>query len=81
MESLGVIQRVQESSQWVNSMVIVEKKSGKLRICLDLHDLNKNVQCPHYPIKTNDDVLPQLKSRQIFHAIGHYICILEHHVR
>ena len=26
MESLGVIQRVHEPSQWVNSMVIVEKK-------------------------------------------------------
>ena len=66
MESLGVIQRVQEPSQWVSSMVNVEKKSGKLRICLDLHDLNKNVQHPHYPIKTIDDVLPQLSGAKFF---------------
>lgn len=66
MESLGVIQKVQEPSQWVNSMTIVEKKSGKLRICLDPHDLNKNVQRPHYPIKTIDDVLPQLNGAKFF---------------
>ena len=66
MESLGVIQKVQEPSQWVNSMTIVEKKSEKLRICLNPHDLNKNVQRPHYPIKTTDDVLPQLNGAKFF---------------
>ena len=66
MKSIGVIQRVQEPSQWVNPMVIVKKKSGQLRICLDPHDLNKNVQRPHYPIKSLDDVLPQLNGAKFF---------------
>ena len=66
MVSIGVIQRVQEPSQWVNSMVIVENKSGQLRLCLDPHDLNKNVQRPHYPIRTLDDVLTQLNGAKFF---------------
>ena len=53
MENMGVIQKVHEPTDWVNSMALVEKNSGKLRVCLDPHDLNKNIQHPHYPIKTH----------------------------
>ena len=43
MKRLDIIEEVliSESSEWVNSMVIVEKPDGKLRICLDPSDLNK----------------------------------------
>ena len=66
MEKMGVIQKVHEPTDWVNSMVLVEKKSGKLRICLDPHDLNKCVQRPHYPVKTLDDVLPLRNGAKFF---------------
>ena len=33
MEELGVVQRVHEATEWVNSMVTVTKPNGKLRIC------------------------------------------------
>ena len=40
-ESLGVIVKVDESTDWVNSITIVEeKKNGSLRICLDPRDIN-----------------------------------------
>jgi hypothetical protein len=35
MERLGIIVKRTELTEWVNSLLIVEKKSGKLRICLD----------------------------------------------
>ena len=42
MESVGVIKKVEEPTDWVNSLVVVEKpKSKKLRICLDPRPLNK----------------------------------------
>jgi len=66
METIGVITKVDEPTDWVNSMVIVEKSSGQLRICLDPHDLNQNVQRPHYPIKTIDDILPHLTGAKFF---------------
>lgn len=44
MVELGVILPVKEPCQWMKLMVFVEKKSGRLRICLDPHDLIKNVQ-------------------------------------
>lgn len=66
MEKMGVIKKVDEPTDWVNSMVVVEKRSGKLRVCLDPHDLNKVIQRPHYPLKTLDDILPQLNGARYF---------------
>ena len=41
MEELQVITKVDTPTHWVNSMVVVEKPSGALRICLDPRDLKK----------------------------------------
>ena len=41
MESRRIIKKVNEPTAWVNSMVVNEKRSGKLRICIDPRDLNK----------------------------------------
>ena len=42
MKRLDIIEEVpiSESSEWVNSMIIVEKPNSKLRICLEPSDLN-----------------------------------------
>ena len=50
MKRLDIMQEVpiSGSSEWVNSMVIVEKPNGKLRICLDLSDLNKATKRHHH---------------------------------
>ena len=39
--NLGVIEEVNEPTDWVNSMVVVEKPNGKLRVCIDPQHLNK----------------------------------------
>jgi hypothetical protein len=41
MESLGVIEKVNFPTDWVNSLVVVSKRdNGGLRLCLDPRDLN-----------------------------------------
>ena len=44
---LGIIVPVQEPTDWVNSLVAVEKPDGTLRLCLDPRDLNKAIKRPH----------------------------------
>lgn len=44
MESNGIIKPVNEPTAWVNSMVVNEKRNGKLRICIDPRDFTK----PYY---------------------------------
>ena len=39
METTGVITKVTEPTEWVNSIVVTEKKNGKVRVCLDPRDL------------------------------------------
>ena len=41
MVKQGVLEKVDGPSDWVNSMVVVQKKDGGLRICIDPKDLNK----------------------------------------
>lgn len=65
MEREEVIEKIEEPTDWVNSMVVVEKPN-KVRICLDPRDLNRAIKRPHYPMKTVEEVATQLNGATIF---------------
>ena len=65
-ESLGVIVIVDKPTDWVNSITIVEKKNGSLRICLDPRDLNKALKREHYSCPTVDDIAAKLHGARVF---------------
>ena len=57
----GIITKVTEPTDWVNSIVLVEKpKTGKLRVCIDPKALNDAIRRPHYQMPTLDDVTSEL---------------------
>ena len=56
MESLEVIEKVTEPTNWVNSMVSIIKPNGSLCICIDPRGLNKAIQWEHYPMQTIKEV-------------------------
>ncbi len=63
----SIITQVTEPTDWVNSIVIVEEpQTGKLRICLDPHDLNKAILRPYYPMRSLEDILPELAGSQYY---------------
>ncbi|KAK2716625.1 hypothetical protein QYM36_006937 [Artemia franciscana] len=66
LESLGVIEKVTKPTQWVNSLVLVRKADGSLRICLDPVDLNRAIERPHYPIPLFDEVAAKCKGAKTF---------------
>ena len=67
MENDHIIAKVTEPTDWVNSLVVVEKpKTGKLRICLDPKALNEAIRRPHYPMFTLDDVTSKLTNAMCF---------------
>ena len=69
MEAEGVIAPVEEPTPWVNSLVVVEKPNGSLRVCIDPRDLNKAILREHYPMKTVEEVAGQLSSAKMFSVL------------
>jgi hypothetical protein len=53
--------------QWVSPLVIVPKKNGKWRICVDYRELNKSTQKDHFPLPFIDQVLDTLAGKK-FHS-------------
>ena len=66
MERLEVIEKVQEATEWVNSMVVIRKPNGKLRICIDPRDLNKVVKREHYPMRTIEEIATRMPNAKFF---------------
>lgn len=50
-------------------MVVVQKKTGAIRICVDLKPLNENVQREVHPLPTVDDTLAQLTGAKLFNTL------------
>ena len=44
LENDGDVAKVDKPTDWINSLVIVEKKNGFLHFCLDPKDFNKAVK-------------------------------------
>ena len=66
MQKLGVISRVNEPTEWCSGMVVVPKKDGSVRICVDLTRLNENVRREHHPLPAVEQALAQLADARVF---------------
>jgi len=69
MESEGVIEKVEHPTAWVNSLVIVEKKGGGLRLCLDPRDLNQAIRREHYQLPTIEEIASRLSGNKVFSVL------------
>ena len=62
----GIIEPVQRPTAWISSLVVVPKKNGKLRLCLDPKDLNQAILREHYPLPTIEEVATRLHGARVF---------------
>jgi len=62
----GILTKVTEPTDWLNSLVCVTKSNGALRLCLNPKDLNRAIKRPHYFKPTLDDILPKLSGARYF---------------
>ena len=51
-EKLGVIEKTEGSTPWVSPVVVVPKKDGKVRVCVDMRQVNKSIE---------NDISPRLR--------------------
>ena len=43
-EALGVIEKTEGPTPWVSPGVVVPKNEGKVRVCTDMHQVNKAIK-------------------------------------
>ncbi|UYV82781.1 K02A2.6-like, partial [Cordylochernes scorpioides] len=67
MVEKGIIEKVEQPTDWCAPMVIVPKPSSNdLRTCVDLKALNKFVKREHYPIPSVEYTLAQMGGAKLF---------------
>ena len=72
MEKIGVISQVVDSTEWCTDVVVVRKRTGDVRICVDIKPLNENVLREICSIPKVDDTLAQLAEATTFSKIDAY---------
>ena len=87
----GILEEVNEHTDWVNSYVIVEKDTGnhhspnhtvkkKLRICLDPRDLNEALDREPYHTRSVDEITAKLQGMTVFTIVdfkkGYWMVVL-----
>ncbi|CAB4011376.1 Hypothetical predicted protein [Paramuricea clavata] len=68
---LDVLTKVEVPTDWISSMVAVQKKDGSVRLCIDPKPLNKALKRNHYPHPHPDieDLLPNLAKSKVFSVV------------
>ncbi|PFX13394.1 Uncharacterized protein K02A2.6 [Stylophora pistillata] len=69
MVKSGILAKLIELTSWVSSLVIVKKSNGKIRVCLDLRDLNRAVKRSLYPLPTIAEVATRLSGANVFSVL------------
>ena len=66
MEKTSVIRKIDKPTEWVNTVVVVEKQNGGLRICFDPRDLNKTIKREYYQLPTFEEIATRQSGAKLF---------------
>jgi hypothetical protein len=65
MLEAGIIEPVEES-EWIIPMVVQDKKTGGIRICIDLRKLNDACLHDPFPMPFTDEVLENVGGQEAY---------------
>ncbi len=55
-----------DASEWVSPLVVVRKRDGNIRLCVDLREPNKCVIMDCYPLPHMEDLFTELAGAPLF---------------
>ena len=68
LEAEGIIERI-DSSPWVSPIVVVQKRTGGIRLCVDLREPNKAVVIDSHPLPHIEEVFTELRGAKMYSSI------------
>ena len=81
MESIGVITRVIEPTDWVSNIAYSRKDNGKLRICLCPTQLNRELKRTYHKVPTVEEITHKLSGAQVLSKLdarhGYWSIVLD----
>ncbi|XP_047142886.1 uncharacterized protein LOC124817125 [Hydra vulgaris] len=69
-----VISKISKPSTWAHSMVIIEKKDGSLRLCIELKELNNSVLRQYKTTPSTEEISSKLYGNKVFTVIDMANC-------
>ena len=66
LERQGIIEKVEGATPWVSPLVIIPKKNGDVRLCVDMRMANKAIRRERHPTPTVDDLIHILNGATVF---------------
>nr|XP_055067975.1 uncharacterized protein K02A2.6-like [Misgurnus anguillicaudatus] len=64
----GIIEKI-DASPWVSPIVVTLKKTGGIRLCVDLREPNKAIVTDSYPLPHMDELLSSLTGATLFSTV------------
>ena len=69
LEADDVIEKTDGPTPWVSPIVVVPKKTGAVRICVDMREANKAVKREKHLMPTIDDLITDLNGATMFSTL------------
>jgi hypothetical protein len=69
---VGIIQSVEEVT-WLSPIVVIPKKNGKLRTCIDFKKLNAATKKDPYPLPFTNEVLSTIARYETYYLLNGYL--------
>lgn len=66
LEAAGIITRMDEPSDWVSPLVVVRKKNGHIRVCMDPRHINSSLKREHFALPRREDIEAELAGATVF---------------
>ena len=66
LESDGIIEKVSDATSWVSPLLVIPKKDGEIRLCIDMRMANQEIQREIHPTPTIDGLIHKLNGATVF---------------
>lgn len=66
LKAAGIVERVDEPSEWVHNLVVVEKPDGSVRLCLDPRELNNVLMDEFFMIPTLEEISQKIQGAEYY---------------